>query len=279
MVALQRRNRAVSFTFPTRYLFLISVAVIALLVLSGFLGQFVINRFTDYGRLRRLVVENQRLRGQVAAYSAAVDTFRQFMDQTEDMDNRLRCATDLCLIPADVRRLGIGGTIAPDRGGTVDDLITRAQFARRSLAEIDTALAQQSERLRRLPSIWPVRGWVTSGFGYRRDPFTGRRRMHSGMDIVAPYGSAIVAAADGKVVSAGWKSSWGRTVEIDHGNGIRTFYAHCRSLDVKAGDSVKRGQKIATVGSSGRSTGTHLHYGVKRNGGWVNPRNYIITPL
>jgi murein DD-endopeptidase MepM/ murein hydrolase activator NlpD len=103
--------------------------------------------------------------------------------------------------------------------------------------------------------------------------------MHEGLDIVAPYGSTIVAPADGRVVYAGWKSSWGRTVEVDHGNGLRTFFAHCRSIAVNVGDVVRRGQKIATVGSSGRSTGTHLHYGVKRNGNWVNPRDYIIRPL
>ena len=279
MFALQRRNRAVNLSFPVRYLFLVAGAATVLLVLTGFGAQFAINRFTDYGRLRRLESENARLRETVETYGAAIDTFHRFMANTEQMDNRLRCATGLYLIPGEVRMMGVGGNPPVSRDLAIDNLLRRVSFEERSLAEIDTALAEQAERLRRIPSIWPVQGWVTSNFGYRRDPFTGRRRMHDGIDIVAPYGSAIAAPADGRVSSAGWKYGWGRCVEIDHGNGIRTFFAHCRSLAVKPGDTVKRGEKIATVGSSGRSTGTHLHYGVKRNGSWVNPRNYIIDPL
>jgi murein DD-endopeptidase MepM/ murein hydrolase activator NlpD len=130
-----------------------------------------------------------------------------------------------------------------------------------------------------MPSIWPVQGWVNSGYGTRRDPFTGARTHHPGLDIVAPAGSAIAATAAGRVAYAGWKSGWGRCVEIDHGHGIKTFYGHCRSVKVGTGDSVERGDLIATVGSSGRSTGVHLHYGVMSNGRWVNPDNYIISPL
>ncbi len=277
--ALLRRNRVRSLSVPLLHIYISAGLAVVLLALAGFLGQYLVNRHTDYGRLNRLVAENYELKAKLAVHVAAVDTFRQFLARTEEMDNRLRCATDLYLIPADVRMMGIGGTARPAVDPMLDNMLRRAEFQERSLVEIDSAFKKQEHRLRHLPSIWPVRGWVTSEFGMRRDPFTGGRRMHNGIDIVAPYGSAMVAPADGRVVFAGWKSGWGRCVEIDHGNGIRSFFAHCRTLGVDAGKDVKRGDKIATVGSSGRSTGTHLHYGVKRSGAWTNPRNYIISPL
>jgi len=279
MVALQHRNRAVNLAIPIPLLFAAALVLFGLLALTGFVGQMLVNRHTDPGRLSRLVAENYTLKEKLTHYAAAVDTFRMFMDQTEEMDNRLRSATDLCLIPADVRAMGIGGSLPDARDELLGNLLNRVHFAERSLAEVDTALSAQAGRLQHMPSIWPVQGWVTSGFGYRRDPFTGQQRLHEGIDIVAPYGSGMVAPAAGRVVSAGWQSSWGRTLEIDHGNGIRTFFAHCRTISVGEGDAVRRGQRVATVGSSGRSTGTHLHYGVKRNGNWVNPRDYIISPL
>ncbi|UCG41791.1 MAG: M23 family metallopeptidase [candidate division WOR-3 bacterium] len=278
VVALKRRNRVLNLSIPVSLLYVAVFGAVGLLILAGFLGQLMIDSFTDYGRLNRLAEENARLKTQVSAYAAAVDTFRQFIARTEEMDNKLRAATDLCLIPADVRKMGVGGSAAPVvPNPELDVLIRRLRFEEKSMAELESAVNAQEKRLQRLPSIWPVQGWVTSGFGMRPDPFSRRRQMHNGMDIVAPYGSRIVASASGVVEFAGWKSGWGRCIEIDHGNGIVTFFAHCRSLKVRAGDFVKRGEVIATVGSSGRSTGTHLHYGVRRNGSWVNPRSHIIA--
>ena len=276
-VALKRRNRAVSLTVPVVALYLAALGCVGLFVLAGYLGQVYLNRHTDYGRLQQLVQENYLLKAKVTAYSAAVDTFRRFLAITEEMDNRLRATSDLYLIPPDARRLGIGGVLPEDPNPEVGELLRRTRFEQQSMDEIERRLKDRADELSHIPSIWPVQGWVTSWFGMRRDPFTGQRQMHEGMDIVAPRGSAIVAAADGRVVYSGWKSGWGRCVEVDHGNGVHTFYAHCQSQRVNAGDNVTRGKIIATVGSSGRATGTHLHYGVSRSGAWVNPRNYIVN--
>jgi len=277
LVSLKRRNRALRLSVPLRYLYLAAAMVAGCLFFSGVATRFVLRRFSPAGRLAQLVAENSLLRRQIEAYSAAADTFRQFLELAEQMDNRLRAAINLSLIPAEVRLLGIGGTAPQAEVPKVDELMRRVDFDERSLAEISNAVSLQQARLRSLPSIWPVRGWVTSGFGYRSDPFTGAREMHEGMDIVAPAGTPIVAAADGRVVFAGWKMGYGRAVEIDHGRGVRTFYGHCRMAMTRTGATVKRGQPIATVGSSGRATGTHLHYGVKLNGNWVNPGNYILA--
>ncbi|MBM3315799.1 M23 family metallopeptidase [candidate division WOR-3 bacterium] len=175
--------------------------------------------------------------------------------------------------------MGIGGSQPTSPLPAADDLLRRVEFDERSLAEIDAAIVRQQDRLSRMPSIWPVQGWVVSGFAHRTDPFTGSREMHYGLDIAAPAGTPIVAPADGRVLKSGWQAGMGRCIEIDHGHGVRTLYGHCRALRVNAGAGVRRGQVIATVGSSGRSTGTHLHYGVKVNGVWVNPGNYVVARL
>jgi murein DD-endopeptidase MepM/ murein hydrolase activator NlpD len=132
------------------------------------------------------------------------------------------------------------------------------------------------ERLAATPSIWPTDGWVTSAFGWRISPFTGRRQFHKGLDISAHSGNDILAAARGRVVFAGAKGAFGRVVIVDHGFGFRTTYAHAAELHVRAGQDVERGQRLASVGSTGRSTGPHLHYAVTLKGRSVDPRDYIL---
>lgn len=277
LVHLTRRNKALSLSFPIYYIYLAIAVLFGFFVFSGAFTRFIVNRFTDRGLLNHLIAENSRLNQQLTAYAAAVDSFRQFLTFTEQMDNKLRAAVNLGLVPADVRLMGVGGTQTPTPAPEVDELLRRARFTQRSLLEIDRTVTRQQERLKCTPSIWPVQGWVTSNFGYRHDPFTGRREMHAGMDIVAPRGTPIVAPADGKVVYAGWKSGFGRTVEIDHGWGVHTFFGHCNTIRVSVGKQVKRGELIATVGATGQATGNHLHYGIKVNGNWVNPADYILT--
>lgn len=139
----------------------------------------------------------------------------------------------------------------------------------------DITMARDLERMA-VPSHLPVEGRrVSSGFGNRRDPFTRRWARHSGIDFSAPRGTPIVAAAGGRVRFAGWRPAYGNTVEIDHGNGLVTRYAHASKLHVKKGELVLPRQKIAAVGSTGRSTGPHLHYEVIRNGTYVEPRQYL----
>ena len=278
MVTLRRRNRLFNLSVPLYAVYSAAAALFLLLVLGGLLGRLFVTRLTDTGELDRLSRENATLKEKVVAYTAAMDTFKEFLATTEKMDNKIRAAINLYLIPSDIRLMGIGGNQAPSPEPRVDNLLRRIRFEQQSLQEIEAEVRSQESRLTNMPSIWPVQGWVTSAYGYRHDPFTGRRTMHEGIDIVAPGGATIVAAASGRVVYAGWKSGWGRVVEIDHGYGMRTFYAHCRSIRVNSGATVSRGDAIATVGSSGRATGTHLHYGITVSGSWVNPRNYIISP-
>ena len=118
---------------------------------------------------------------------------------------------------------------------------------------------------------WPLRGGITSGYGWRRDPFNKRRDFHTGIDIKGPTGRIIRAAKSGKVAYAGWMGGYGRAIVIDHGRGYTTVYGHCRSLDVSKGQRVTTGQPIGKVGSSGRATGSHLHFEVRLNNKPINP--------
>jgi murein DD-endopeptidase MepM/ murein hydrolase activator NlpD len=126
-----------------------------------------------------------------------------------------------------------------------------------------------------VPSIWPVRGSVSAGFGERIDPLNGEGAFHSGMDIAAPTGTDVIATADGMVLSAGPESGYGNAILLDHGNGMTTKYGHLSKIYVLVGQDVKRGQVIGAVGSTGRTTGPHLHYEVQVLDTPVNPAKYL----
>ncbi|MCC7157519.1 MAG: M23 family metallopeptidase [Bryobacterales bacterium] len=130
-----------------------------------------------------------------------------------------------------------------------------------------------------IPSLWPVEGRLMSYYGQRSDPLNGGDAFHSGLDISVPMGTQVRASADGIVMSAGFDGGYGRLIVVDHGGGLRTYYAHLSRIDVIPGMEVRRGQVIAASGASGRVTGPHLHYEVRRNGFPLNPRLYMTTSL
>jgi murein DD-endopeptidase MepM/ murein hydrolase activator NlpD len=144
------------------------------------------------------------------------------------------------------------------------------------LSVLDSLLFQRQLDLRSVPSRAPVAdSYITSGFGARADPFGGGREFHKGVDFEAHTGDPVLAVADGVVTFAGVRSGYGNVVEVDHGNGLVTRYAHNSRLVVQVGDLVRRGQQIARAGSTGRSTGAHVHFEVWKDGRVVNPRPYL----
>ena len=146
-----------------------------------------------------------------------------------------------------------------------------------SFHELADSLENKRIQLAATPSIWPARGWVTSGYGRRVHPMTGRRHFHAGLDIAASFGTPVIAPANARVTFAGRKNrALGKTVILDHGTGTRTWYGHLAEIHVERGERVSRGQQIGAVGSTGRSTGPHLHYVVEVNGKTVNPIDYVI---
>ncbi|MEE4351215.1 MAG: peptidoglycan DD-metalloendopeptidase family protein [Pacificimonas sp.] len=164
-----------------------------------------------------------------------------------------------------------GGPLVPASFDDADDLLR--------LSETIYRLDRLERALLSVPSFAPAEsGSLSSGYGLRRDPFTRRAAMHQGQDFRGPHRSAIRAAASGTVVRAGWWAGYGRVVVIDHGAGIETRYAHLAAFDVKKGDIVQQGDRIGGMGSSGRSTGTHLHFEVRIDGKAVNPRPFLEAP-
>lgn len=177
---------------------------------------------------------------------------------------------------------GQGGPYVPlaspsldELGRSLDALDQHADLHGDVFTLIESRLMEARLLALMVPSSAPVDGPVGSGFGFRADPFTGRGALHTGLDFPAATGTPIVAAAGGVVLSADAHPAYGQTVELDHGNGLVTRYAHAAKLLVRAGDLVKRGQQIALVGSSGRSTGPHLHFEVLVEGAPQNPAKFL----
>jgi murein DD-endopeptidase MepM/ murein hydrolase activator NlpD len=155
-------------------------------------------------------------------------------------------------------------------------LVKEADVQEQTLQELSLAAEQKSSRWAATPSIWPVKGWVTSGFGPRVSPFTEKPAWHDGLDIGAAANAPVQAPAQGRVTSVGFDSKLGNVVKLDHGFGIETLYGHLAKALVKEGQRVKRGDVVGLVGSSGLATGPHLHYMVKVNGQTFDPTKYIL---
>jgi murein DD-endopeptidase MepM/ murein hydrolase activator NlpD len=183
---------------------------------------------------------------------------------------------------------GVGGVIPnlPSQEMSFIELNNRIQELSRivddradKLGALDSLLMQDRLRKKMLPSVMPVNAkWYSSGFGSRIDPFTGRSAFHEGVDFIAATGTPIVAAANGVVVYSDYHAEYGNMIDVDHGNDLVSRYAHASKRMVKVGQIVVRGQKIAEVGSTGRSTGPHLHFEVRHRGLPQNPSRFLKMP-
>jgi len=157
-----------------------------------------------------------------------------------------------------------------------DSVLQHEVVVELDVESLTTALFDQRDYMNSLPTLKPTNGWYTSGFGVRSSPFTGKSTMHEGLDLANHIGSAIVSTAAGVVTYAGPRPGYGNLVTINHGYGIQTQYGHISRAYVKVGDKIKRGQKVAAVGNTGRSTGPHVHYEVRVNGIPMDPYYYIL---
>jgi len=254
----------------------------------------------EYNDVKDKVWELQAVREELMQQKAQVQNFalnildyKRQMFLLRDLDTKLRHVVSLGPRDKAQQVLGIGG---PDELG-LQNLASLGEKKQeealkemhQELTQLKGAASKQETSLQMLieyfedkrslyastPSIWPVRGWVTSPFGNRTSPFSGIVKFHEGIDIAAQTGMPIMAPADGVVIKAGFSTGYGNMVEISHGYGIKTVFAHNSRLNVKAGQRVKRGDVISYVGDSGSSTGPHLHYEVRLNGLPVNPTKYM----
>ncbi len=211
-----------------------------------------------------------------------LEDLRQEMVVLAQNDAKVRVMAKLSAPKGD-SIVGVGGPAGEDEVNRefneiqqrIDEVRRQIDLRRESQEEIQGILNDQRSLLAAKPVGWPVKGWLTSSFGMRRDPFNGRRKMHEGLDIAARTGTPVIATADGIVSSVKAEPGYGKVVTIDHGYGYRTIYGHNSRYYVKVGQRVRRGDRIAAVGNTGRSTGSHVHYEVRLNGVPVNPRKYL----
>uniref|UniRef100_A0A7C3N923 M23 family metallopeptidase n=1 Tax=candidate division WOR-3 bacterium TaxID=2052148 RepID=A0A7C3N923_UNCW3 len=208
-----------------------------------------------------------------------------------EYEKKLRILANLDPLSDDIRQLGLGGYQSEDpRFKKFDPLTKRLisnvdnklmhlekviEFEKKNFTKIGKTLDEHYNLLKHTPSIVPTEGRIMSGFGYRIDPFTKGPEFHTGIDIANQSAPPIYASADGEVIYADYLSGYGKTVKIDHGYGYITVYAHMSAFNVKVGDKVKRHQLIGYMGSTGRSTGTHLHYEVRIGDDKINPIKFI----
>jgi murein DD-endopeptidase MepM/ murein hydrolase activator NlpD len=216
------------------------------------------------------------LAGQISSLQAAVDQIGAHATVDPDADRAVG------QLPARVRARAMGGSSglvappvlsgafgAPDSSfGVLRDILGVIE---QRLASVRTGVERRQALASATPSIWPIAGWISSGFGNRRDPFSGQVDFHSGLDISGDQGQRILAPADGMVSSASYNGNYGNLLTLDHGFGLTTRYGHLSRFEVAPGQQVRRGQVIGYVGSTGRSTSPHLHYEVLVNGQLTNP--------
>lgn len=275
-------------------------ALFGLLLLLGLLAAgnvFLLNYYSSHERLQQTldVAEKtvQEQKTQLLSLSQKLSSLQKNLTRIRDFDSKLRVMINL---DQD------GGQSLTAKGGSVTadfskgylplhrhELLARKMHNFLEQLTVDAKLEEvrQQEVLRKLennsgillstPSIWPTAGWVTSGFGMRKSPFTGQNEFHRGLDISAPRGTPVFSPASGRVVAADKDGANGLTLVISHSPELSTRYYHLQRFAVKVGDLVKRGDLIAFVGDTGRSTGPHLHYEVLLAGVPQNPLHYILN--
>jgi murein DD-endopeptidase MepM/ murein hydrolase activator NlpD len=240
----------------------------------------------DSMELKRLKTENITLRTRTEEYEANTGRLKAKVQQLEQIVTKLGVMAGVERAIPDDKVGGVGGVSSED----LDTPVAAAKLDAGSLLQMDSTLAKLTERSQQLesyyrdqkvllastPSVWPVRGYLSAGFGNRLDPFTGQKDFHPGLDISTPQGTKVTAPADGVVISCAEKGGYGNAIVIDHGYDVVTRYGHLSGYNVKPGQRVKRGEVIGFVGSTGRSTAPHLHYEVWVRDQAQNPIHYIL---
>jgi murein DD-endopeptidase MepM/ murein hydrolase activator NlpD len=231
-----------------------------------------------------LTIENDSYRvatGELAEQISSLQAALTQLGEQAELDPAARQALER--LPAVMRSRASGGGAAvalpatsPDT--TIGVLKGLLGALENGLASVRTSVESQQARARSTPSIWPLAGWLSSGYGQRRDPFDGTADFHPGLDIAANKGTPIRATADGTVKAAAFNGNYGNAVMIEHGFGISTRYGHLSRFAVRAGQEIRRGEVLGYVGATGRATSSHLHYEILLNGQPINPLRLLAKP-
>jgi murein DD-endopeptidase MepM/ murein hydrolase activator NlpD len=264
----------------SRNLFVHGFLLVSLLVASGavlvFAGLMVSDYWKNIIKLSQLVTYERRDREESYKLKVMERGIEQLNSKVDDVSGQYDALVNghrLNEVRSPEALLPEG---EPKDELSLGDIEGRVARLEKNLGIVRRRFDEDPGSLAGVPSILPCKGWLYRDFGNTISPFTGRVEMHRGLDLAAPRGTPIIAAAGGVVTGAGLEEHYGLTVEIDHGNGYVTRYAHNMRNAVRAGTRVKRGQIVAYVGSTGRSSCTHLHYEVLRNGVPLNPRYFIL---
>lgn len=264
----------------------VAIGVALLLICFTTITGLFFSSQKDIRRVNEIKQDNQEKAGTIELLNQEIEKIEEQQEQIAKKQNQLK------------RIMGIKGensrTVEPSRGGKggidrragdagSNQVLQQVEGIRTQLAkhekELDGLLAQvndNTEYFRHIPNQWPVEGEISSDYGWRSCPFGGRgSSFHEGIDIANDPGVPVVAAADGTVMFTGWKGAYGKLVEIDHGFGYITKYGHNSALLVNVGDRVKKGEEIARLGNTGRSTGPHLHFAVLKEGESQDPLIYL----
>jgi len=254
-------KRAVNFRMPS-----LAIALSVFLWFAGTL--YVLTVAVD-------TIEYYQMRSKLAAYTAQVSELQAAMNMIKKADQEFRRLLSLGSREQILENVDAKKSV--DDAGSLDMELLREQIKKTvdTVSSVSTYLTEQKDKYRATPAGWPVSGKVTSVFGYREDPKYGGREFHSGIDVSVPSGTPVKSTADGVVSFSGWSSGNGNLVVVEHGFGLSTLYAHNSVIKVAVGDRVKRGTVISLSGSTGYSTGPHVHYEVWVDGKAVNPRDFI----
>lgn len=276
------KARFYKFSFSTRTLALAAAGLIVGLLLSITAISFTGNAVSRRAEVKRLKTENQQLVEVNSQLEETIVDVQGRLDDFEQRTARLALAAgmanegiDLGGAGAQTEHVGAGGPYdrVPD---APEVLLSQGAWISANLDRVESRLEQQGLELSGTPTIAPVIGVMTDGFGHRKDPFTGRRALHRGLDLSARRGTPIISPADGVVVFAGRNGGLGKVVRVSHGFGVVTVFGHLDKIQVELGQEVQRGEQIGLLGNTGRSTGPHLHYEVHVDGKAVDPLFYIL---
>lgn len=258
---------------------LVASMVVAILAVAG-LAYYSCQLHFDRAELQRLRTERRDYQQNLRRMTGQLQVLQKEMVVLANNDTKVRLMTKLAK-PVDNVPVGVGGPIETDPAielsgvqRQIDEIRQSIDLRRESLEELQGALNDQRSLFAARPSVKPTKGWITSGFGLRKSPFGNGSKMHHGLDIAARTGTPVLAPADGVVKRVRTASDYGKMVVLDHGYGYQTLYGHNSKVLVKVGQRVRRGDVIAHIGNTGRSTGPHLHYEVRLNGVPVNPESF-----
>ncbi|MGI8992128.1 MAG: M23 family metallopeptidase [Bryobacteraceae bacterium] len=236
----------------------------------------------SYARMAWKVSNYNSLRKEADSLRTRYERLQRTVNQTNEQLATLQMFADEVSAAYGIKKKieGPSGILPGERlVPTMSETLQEYNYLRASnLSRFERTAYKESLHPSMLPSLWPVDGRLTGGFGQRSDPFSGEGALHTGVDISVPVGTQVHAAADGIVVHAGFNNGYGRLIVIDHGNGYQTYYGHLSRMHVIEGQDVRRGDTVGESGSSGRSTGPHLHYEVRIGQSPVNPYRFLIRP-